>query len=378
MPTLRSPLLIALCCLPACDHPAEAPPPTRKPAATQSPLTLEHDFGVLRHGSSADHEFELPLARLGEPFVALRVHLDCSCGRAELLLRHSDGSERRPDGLPTTTNLPRDGERLIVRVTIDTSNKEAVDQPSTPARGYVLLQSPKDMTGSERVQWPLLLRFGIDCPVLCRPFAALDFGAVPQSQQPSTLTTLRGDENHPGLRFGTVHCDDPQLEARLEPGEQERTLRVRCRPGELGHFRALIGVETDLAPGYRLHIPVTWKVVPDLEVVPMPKITFNARLGSPQAEADAARQFVLVRDHDARRPAEFAVARIVADDGRDLRPHFAVNLLPMADGQRQFRLTVRYTGGLQQGVRGRIELTKGGEDGSLLPIELVLFPHKEP
>jgi hypothetical protein len=379
-PRLRRSLLVHLFAglavsFAACGDKREPQPEAT--AADVGPLTLQHDFGRLAHGSTATHEFELAVAVLQEPYVPLRVHLECSCGRAELLLRDRAGRDRTPTGTVVEANLPRDGERVIVRVTLDTSLREAVDQPSVPARGYVVLQRTNDLTGGERVQWPLLLRFAIESPVLLQPFAAIDFGRVAGAHSPLSLTTLRGDEHHPQLAFGPVECSDPQLTATLEPSAEGTILRVACRPGAIGSYRARVSVATNL-PDYRVHVPVTWKVVPDLEAVPMAKITFGIRPGTAQTAQDGERQFVNLHDHDPRRSTEFAVLRIVAIDGTDLAPHFAATLTPMTDDARQQRLKVHYTGGLKAGVRGSIVLTKGGETGPLLPIELAVFPHKEP
>ena len=45
----------------------------------------------------------------------------------------------------------------------------------------------------------------------------------------------------------------------------------------------------------------------------------------------------------------------------------------MSNSPRQRRMFVRYTGGLTEGVRASIVLTKDGERGPFLPIELVVF-----
>jgi hypothetical protein len=266
---------------------------------------------------------------------------------------------------------------LLLRVVIDTSNKEALDLPTTQSRGYVLLQSPADATGVERIQWPILLRFGIECPVQLRPFASLDFGRVPQSQTPEVQTMLSGDTAHPDVKFGPVECGDAALQAELEPGPAGTRLRVRCRPGEPGSHRALVAVGTDLKSGYRVLLPVTWKVVPDLEAVPMAKVSFRAPLGRAQTPAEIQSQFVVIMDHDTRRRPEFAVHRIVGANGQDLAGHFEVTMVPLPEQPRQQRLFVRYLGGLTDGVRGSIELTKAGANGPFLPIELVVFPTKD-
>jgi CubicO group peptidase (beta-lactamase class C family) len=46
--------------------------------------------------------------------------------------------------------------------------------------------------------------------------------------------------------------------------------------------------------------------------------------------------------------------------------------------RRQQRLMVRYVGGLTAAFRGKIVLTKAGEDGPFLPIDLAVFPEQHP
>lgn len=343
--------------------------------ASRKPLTLEHDFGVIPHGESRQHEFLLDLSQLGEPWVPLRVHLDCSCGRADLRLRHTDGRERFVDASGSATNLPGPGESLVLRVVIDTATKEAVDLPHTQSRGFVVLQLASDISGSSRIQWPLLVRFGVEAPVVLHPLATIDFGRVPLSGLGHRVTTLRGDEHHADATFGPVSCSDPSVAVELVHDTDHWLLRATCTPKELGNHRAAITVQNSI-PGYRLELAATWKVVPDLEAVPLPKISFRAALGRAQRADETAGQFVVLVDHDVRRSPEFAVHRCVDDAGADLSSHFAVTFEPTAD-PRQQRMCVRYTGGLLQGVRGSIVLTKNGAQGPFLPIELVVFAAKD-
>lgn len=368
----------------ACSGDGKAPNPTppkaaQDPAAGKPPLLLEHDFGVIPHGERRVHEWPLDLSKLPEPSVPLRVHISCSCGHADMRLRKADGTERYVDisGLPR--NLPQDGETLFLHVEIDTTDREALDIPHTKSDGYVVLQPLTDDTGSNRFQWPFSVRFGVDSPVVLTPFAAIDFANVAQSQTPELVTGLAGDERHSGVTFGAVTSTDAAIVANLETKDGAQVLRVRCRPGEFGNHRAALSIATNL-PGYTLRVPVTWKVVPDLQATPMRKVSVSAPLAATQTleEANHRGQFVLVMDHDVRRSAEFAVHRIVGDDGRDLAPHFRVQFQPIPEQPRQHRLLVCYQGGLTTGIRGEIVLTKAGDAGPFLPIELVYLPTKAP
>ncbi|MCA8948920.1 MAG: hypothetical protein KDE27_05415, partial [Planctomycetes bacterium] len=325
-------ILLASLALAACnDEPAEHAVPPRDSAATPGAATqdgakahalpaLEYDFGVIPHGESRTHDYAIDLAQLpAGPWVPLHVSLDCSCGRGQLLFRAADGSERILDGRPSEANTARPGEQLLARVVLDTLTKDPEDLPHTLSRGFVVLQPLADLTGHDRVRWPFLVRFGIDCPVRVTPFAALDFGAVPQSQSPSIPLLLRGDEQHAAVHFGPAESSDPSIEVRLEPGdgEHEARLHARCHPGELGNHRAVLAVGTDLAGGYRVNIGVTWKVIPDLTASPMAKLSFRAALDRAQTEADASSQYLMVSNHDLASSAEFAVHEIVGPDGID-------------------------------------------------------------
>lgn len=363
-----------LCLLGACGPSATTP--GGGAAGPQQPQAIEHDFGVIPHGESRQHDFPIDLSTLGPGWIPLRVHLDCSCGRGDLRIV-GKGGERVLDGRPSPENSPGPGETLIARVILDTITKEAADLPMTASRGHVLLQRTDDDMGLRRLYWPLLLRFGIDAPVVMRPFTAFDFGRVPLSRVPEIRTSLRGDEQHPGVRFVEVTSTDPCIECTLEPAGDEVVLRARCRPKALGNHRAIVAVATDLPNGYRVHVDVTWKVVPDLEATPSPKISGRADLRREQRESEAVGQFVIVTDHDEQRPAEFVVREVVDAAGRDASASFSVTLRPVPGQARQHRLLVRYIGGYPDGFRGRIVLGKQDADDQALPIELVLFSRRD-
>ncbi len=344
------------------------------PTAMELPV-LSHDFGVIPHGTSRDHDFVFDTARLGKPCVPLRAQFDCSCGRAVVLLRHRNGNERTIDGGPQTDNLPTADEQLVVRILIDTALKEAVDLPPTTVHGHLLLQPTDDRDGTGRLRWPLQVRYGVDCPVELRPFAALDFEAVPQSARPELLVALRGDETHPGVVFGPAESSDPALTVTLEPLADRTLLRVRCTPGELGNQRAVVRVGTNL-PGYQVHLGATWKVVPDLEAKPVAKLGFRAPTDRGQRPDEATNQFLVLIDHRAEEAAEFVVAELVDDRGRDLRSAFDVQFAP-APGRQQ-RMFVRTTQGFPTDCRAQLVVRRARGDDARLPIELAVFPRKEP
>lgn len=372
-------LLVATTCCTlwtACSDAANPAKPV--PQEPRGPALVEHDFGVIPHPEKREHDFVLDVSNLGGRFIPLRAHLDCSCGHADLRIRGADGTERGLDGSPNPANVVGPDERLIVHVVIDTVTKEAVDVPKTASRGHVVLQPADDRTGGRRIQWPLLLHYGIDSPVVVQPFAAIDFGRVPRSATPEIRTSIRGDERHAAMKFLRVSSSDDDIQATLEPTGDHVRLVVRCRPRDLGSHRALVSVETDAASGFRVNLAVTWKVVPDLEATPMAKVSFRADLSRPQTADEAIGQFVVLTDHDPRRPPEFAVHEFVDDAGQDAAGSFAVDLQPIPGQPRQHRLTVRYAGGRTEAFRGRLVLTKHGADGPFLPIEIAVFPTRTP
>lgn len=355
-----------------------------------APLILDHDFGTVPHGETRTHEFDLDLSKLGDPHVPIRVHLECSCGKAAIRMRKPDGTERSIDGSGYARNLPQDDEKVILRITLDTRKKEAVDLAKTVSRGYVLLQPLDDRTGMARQRWAFVVRFGIDAPVVLSPFAAFDFGAVAESMKGHRMTTLRGDDAHPNVEFLSVSTTDAAIEAVLEKAEDHTVVRATCIPGQRGNHRALVMIKTNI-PDYTVAMDVVWKVVPDLEASPIDKLTITAALDRAQDGSVLAQQSVLITDHNRRRNPEFVLRNIVGVDGRDVTSLFEVKLGPVPNKERQQRMQVRYLGGLvEEGAdptgaenifRGKIVLAKFADRGALtgptLPIALVVFPAKK-
>jgi hypothetical protein len=369
MPAMRWPVLLLV--IAACGRGAPDEVPQGRPA--NAPPTLEHDFGVIPHGETRVHEFVLDLARLPERWVPLRVHLECSCGHAELRVRAPDGTERVVDHSGSAANIPGKGEQLVLHVVLDTRLREPLDLAPTVSRGYATLQLATDVSGVTRLQWPFQLKFGIDAPVVLRPVATLDFGRVAVSRRGALSTTLRGDERHADATFGPVTSSDPAVAVELEKAADHWLLRAVCTPHHVRSDRAIVTIPTSI-PGYTLQLAAVWKGVADLEATPMPKVSLRADLTRPQRPDEIVPQFVLVTDHDVRRPAEFSVHRIVDDGGRDLTPSLEVTFESIAEQPRQHRMFVRYLGGLSQRTRGSIVLTKDGDAGPFLPIEVVVFP----
>ncbi len=364
-------LTCILLALAACAPPAAPPAPTQG-----TPPELFHDFGTIPHAQSVAHDFVVDIRALGTDLVPLGVSADCSCARTEMILRAKDGSERIATGQPLSEFAARPGEVLVVRLTVDTLRKEAADLKPADSRATLILQPAAATNALSRLNVPIRFRFAIDSPVALRPFAIVDFGEVPLSNKPALLTVLSGDGTP--VRFGPATADDPRVQLRLEPHGEETRLHVRLEPApgdQPGTFQSIATVQTDHASGYVLRIPVVGKLVPDIVVRPMAKVS----LGLFDFETDRPEQFVLVTDHDRSRPAEFVVSRIVDGSGKDCSAWFAVELQAQAGDARTTRMVVRFTGGaVPPTFRGEIVLAKDPVAGPFLPIELVAFHRKRP
>ena len=367
-------LLLLTLCLAACSRPAEPAAGVQSPGAAKGELF--HDFGTIQHGTTALHEFVVDTRALGNDLVPLAVHSDCSCARTEMALRASDGSERAVTGQPLAEFAARAGEVLVVRLAVETLRKEAADLKPADSRGTLVLQPAAATDASSRLHVPIRFRFAVDSPVRLRPFAIVDFGEVPLSTRPSLLTVLAGDESP--LRFGPATADDPRVEVELEPRGDETRLHVRFVPAagdRPGSFQTVVSVPTNHPSGYVLRVPVVGTLVPDLVVRPMAKLS----LGLFDFGSERPEQFVLVTDHDRRRAAEFAVARLVDSAGVDRSGWFHVELQPQAGDERTTRVVVRYAGGaVPPTFRGELVLAKDPVHGPFLPIELVAFHRKKP
>jgi hypothetical protein len=352
--------------------------PRQEPAAA-APADQFWDFGLIPHGKASQHDFVVDIRALGKELVPLGVSADCSCARSQLWLRDPQGHEREATGQPNPQFAAKPGEQLVVRLLVDTVHKEAVDQPVAESRAKLILQPATATAAETRVYVPLRFRFGIDSPVKLQPFSLLDFGRVPLSQSPTLQTTIRSDIEGRKIAFGSATSSDPALAVSLETETDGVTLHVRFTP--LPHstpapFKAVITVATDLPDGYQVRIPVAGETVPDLEAVPMNKVSLGAFDFN---QEQGPEQFVIAADHDRSRPAAFTVVRLLDREGHDASSHFAVRLEPVPGDERSTRVVVRYVGGLAPPVfRGELLLAKDKDAGPFLPIELVAFHTKTP
>ena len=351
------------------------------PQGPPRPLAQSFDFGTIQHGKAGEHDFVLDARKeLGPGYYPVGTNIDCSCARALLLLRAADGKERVV-GPPGAAQAPREGEVVVVRMQVDTARKEPVDLGPVDSRAMVQFQDRDAPSGAERVLWQLTFRFAVDSPVRVRPFAILDFERVPISKTGSLLTSLCSDLPDRPIRFGPAHCDEPRLHLELEQKGDQTWLRAELRPqpGDGGmHIRTLVTIDTDLDTGYQVKLAAIAEITPDLVALPIAKISLRADLRKAQTAERAQSQYLLVTDHDERRPAEFRVARLVDAAGNDASKLFEVTFEEVRGDPRSRRVRLRWVGHAESEFRGELVLAKDVQAGPFLPIEVVALHSPQP
>ena len=338
------------------------------PAGPRGPLVLRHAFGLIPHGQKPTHDFLLELPRSLGPLVPLNYLGDCTCSSHQLLIRGRDGLERVAPGYRLPQYAVGPEEQLLLRLTIDSSQKEAVDMEPITSRGTVTLQDP----GGHRppVHVAVLFTYGIDSPVRLVPASHMDFGSLPRGRKLTIPMELHSDVDRP-IRFGPVHSTDERLAAVLSDDgitllETTFTANLSDDPGT---FHAVVTVETDLE-GYRLQIPASGRVIPDITVEPMNKIS----LGRFDFSEPGAEHFVTVTDHIRSRDPGFAVHSLLDANGTDATQYFAVYVEPKDGDPHVAEVRIEYTGGLKPPqFRGELILAKDLEKGPFISIEVVAF-----
>lgn len=342
--------------------------------------TLSHEFGAVRHGETRQHDFVLDVRAIAGPgWYSPGTHVDCSCARTELFLRgRDDALQPIPVFQPDTA--PKDGEVLVVRVILDTQKREAVDTKDIDSRVLVVLQRADSNDPQRRVMWPLQFRFRIDAPIRVRPVATFDFERVPPARPKTVALNLSSDLEGRAVKFSNAGCDDPRVQLRIEAQDGYTLLHATLTPrkGDTGSLRTIVTVDTDLDPAYQLRIPAVAAFVPDLEAIPLPKISIHADLTNPQDEGREGSQYVLVTDHDLSRPEDFVVAKITDAAGRDASRLWSITFEKVPGEPRSCRVHARWTGSQPSEFRGELLLAKDAQKGPFLPVELVALHDKNP
>ena len=325
-----------------------------------------HDFGMIPHGQIAEATFEIPLSN-SIPVIPFRYEKSCSCGTESFLVQSDDGQvrTRSPEDQPLVVHP---GEKLRMKLQIDTSLKEAADQEKTTIHGSVILHDAE--TQMRKIIIPVSFIYGINSPIEVKPSAHVDFGNLPRSARfPQVLELHRDDEN---VRFLSVETSDPRLKATLSQEDKLSLLHVEFIGGNkqpLGPVYEMVKIKTTAPNDYTLIIPVTGLVVPNVIVEPMNLIGFNKIPFDKPAE-----KFLIVTDHNRSRDPAMQVLDILDSEGSPLNEHFEVRLEALEGAPRSTRMFLRYLGTLQtRSFRGKIRLCKTSDPTELASIDFVGF-----
>ena len=383
-PTRRNPTHLAAAlaaglALAACGESTPSAPRDTAPPAESGPGSgreglpvVRHDFGILRHGDSAVVDLEVPVDT-SRAWVPVLFTGDCSCIRGQLRIRAADGSERLTDGRVISEYAVREGDTLIVRLTLDTSRREPVDMKPAESRAAIQLQDLASLD-IRRTSVGVIFTWGVDSPIEVLPTPTLDFGVLAVSQAAQLPLRLRPSWPDP-VALREASCTDPRIRCQLRPDpESDDTLLGVTFASDgvtLGPFRGEIAVTTDLED-YVLRITVGGEVKPDLSYFPTPISMGQMDFGKPADDSS----FVMIEDRDPSRTPDLRVVAVLDQDGADASAHFVPELV-VTDDPRRWQLHLRYAGGYQKTeFRGVVRVQSGSDDNtSTLDVPALAF-HK--
>lgn len=373
-------ILLVLAGLPGCGggDPKAGGGAGRPGAAAIEPV--EHDFGTIPHREQREARLILPVPAVGGPWTPVGFNRSCTCAQYAFVARGTDGVERvvAGDGRPDPVGALGAGETLVLRLTIDTREKEAADLPAAWTPGQVILQGPPPQF--TRATVPVRFRFGIEAPFELTPSAHLALGDLPRPirYEQSMQIHRRGRAIQLGkpdvIELGPTgvlqHPVDVEVSLDAEP--EPAILTVAVRPSESrpdGPLRCEVRIPTDLPDGYELRIPISGSVVGAIVIEPPSVFSFG------RIPMDAEREMRLrLIDHDLARSADFVVLGVVADDGRDLAGDFDVVLERIEGRPRDRIVSFRYLGKLQAtSFRGEVLLGKEADQPPLVRLPFVGF-----
>lgn len=358
----------------------------------QDPAPIVHDFGSIRHGTRPSHEFEIPLPDTdGVGLVPLAFQATCTCASHRFLVRGIDGVSREleQDGVMLDSQALAPGESLLLRVTIDSLRKEAVDAATQIVNGNVVLQEAA--AGHRRHFVRVQFRFAIDAPFDLKPFSHLDYGDIARPIGLTLPIVIHPGAPEAGEAEATL--GDPQavehigdlvrappdlaLTLRREAGNWLLEATFKAAPDRpMGPFAFAILIPTSLqvdGEPYELRIPVSGRLVPSIQLSPPEAFSFGS------IPFDAPReQSLVVTDHDRSRAADFVVQAIVDHEENDASEHFEASVLPVAQQPRSRRIVLRYLGKLDATVfRGQVLVGKTTDDPEPLRIDFVGFRRRD-
>ncbi len=341
---------------------------------------LKHNFGTLAHGSSAQHDFKIPMDRRHGDLVPVLFQVPCACASSKFVIVGEDGSERIATGQPTPQYAVKKGEKLILRVTLDTSQREAHDEAETGISGVMVLQTanPPHRRRNQSIQF----RFGIDSPVDIRPYAHLDIKQIPRSRTFNQTFELHYDD--PKTEFGDVRCIEsssvpglpktaPDLTARIEQEKDHSLLHISFKAAperQLGAFMIQVKIDTNLSSGYVLRLPVSGTLIGDIQLSPPGVFSYG------QHPLDQKKKvFLNITDFDKSHSADFVVSSLVDTHGVDISSHFAVQFEPIPTKPRSRRIQLTYLGTLadRSSIRGKLNLSKRRGAPHIQSIDITAF-----
>jgi len=368
-PVVVTLLMALLASLPACGgRSGNRPEETADVPDPAVPNVIRHDFGVLPHGTVGVADLVVPCDP-AEHLVPSAYGGDCTCAKGELIIRDADGNERVTTGRVEPRFAVREGETLILRLSVDTGRKEARDQPIAESRGQFHLQP---LAASDAVQRPVAVRFtfGIDSPVRLLPTAVVNFGELALSHDLRLTTRIRPDD--PDMTFSAPTCPEPRITCGMRRDGADTLVDVTFESDRktLGAFQSVITVPTS-DPDYTLEIPVTGTVVPDLTAVPGQVLS----MGNLDFVDGGAERFLTVADRSPHRVPDFRVESFVDQDGEDPAPGFTAEIRPLPGDPRRAHLVVTCGGGYpKQEFRGVARVASGtGENRATIDITVLAF-----
>lgn len=347
-----------------------------------SKAVVSYDFGTIEHGLSGHADIEIPLPPDLGPMIPLGFLRNCSCARHEFVIVSADGQERIANERPESIYAVEEHEKLILRLSLHTSELEAEDLANNMVRGHVVLQEEDGLFRRELVA--VQFSYAVETPILVTPFAHLDIGKIARSaryHQTFALTSRKGS-----MAMGTPRCIEPEpgvpgkwracadLQAELTTQGDVHLLHVSFAPSATrpeGPMMMAVVIETDLPNNYEFRLPVSGSVIPDIELSPPGKFFFGTI-----DFTKPAKQFMVITDHNPNRKVEFVIRGIVDAAGKDISMHFDLRIDQVADESRSRQLTLTYDGAIKPDGRrfaGMVYLGMRGNQDKVINLEIVAF-----
>lgn len=346
-----------------------------------------HDFGVILHGDVRAADLRIPIPEDG-PWIPLAFSNGCPCASQEWVVIEKDGGERVgiADGRRDPNMTPGEGEKLILRLTIDTNWKPAQDLDPYTVAGQVVF-GHADVSRRDRAIVPVRFRYGIDAPFQLIPGAVIDLGTIPRSQQRREQVRvvhgpgeLEFSRPIPLKREAGQWVPTTEIDAKILPGEDDSilidyALRVdEDRPDGPFAFRLASTVSLGepferFGDEYVLEIQLTGRIRPDLSTGAPHRFHFG-RLKA----GETGQLQMIVEDYDFDRDAEFVSLGVRDPDGNSLDEHFEVEIEPLRELPRRSTVILRYLGKFpSRSFDGSLHLTKKGLEAAVLKIPVKGF-----